>query len=131
MPECYGECAVAMPRDKGVGDGLGPTARYCAGDVAGAPPWPTFPSPPNTPGATVWPVTDPPEPLFGSREKRVVYNEDWCRDLNERKAKAKWIESGNPVAGFRCECWQLDCAERIPLSGGEWEEARSKPNRFA
>ena len=76
-------------------------------------------------------MTDPPEPLLGSREKRVAYNEDWCRDLNERKAKAKWIESGNPVAGFRCECWQLDCAERMALSGKEWREVRSRPNRFA
>jgi hypothetical protein len=76
-------------------------------------------------------VTDPPEPLFGSREKRIAYNEDWCRDLNERKAKAEWIESGNPVAGFRCECWQWECAERMALSGKEWREVRSRPNRFA
>jgi hypothetical protein len=74
-------------------------------------------------------VADSPQPLFGSREKRIAFNQDWYRDVNERKAES--MKSGDPVAGFRCECWQLDCAERIPLSSGEWEEARSKPNRFA
>ena len=83
----------------------------------------------TTRGATVRPVTDPPEPQFGSREKRIAYNEDWCRDLNERKAE--WMKSGKPVAGFRCECWQLDCNERMALSGKEWREVRSRPNRFA
>jgi hypothetical protein len=74
-------------------------------------------------------VADSSQPLFGSREKRIAYNEDWCRDLNERKAE--WMKSGDPVAGFRCECWQANCAERIPLSGREWEKARFRPNRFA
>jgi hypothetical protein len=76
-----------------------------------------------------WPVTDFPQPLFGSREMRIAYNEDWCRDLNERKAEG--MDSGDPAAGFRCECWQVDCAERMPLSGSEWREVRSRPNRFA
>ena len=69
------------------------------------------------------------QPLDGSREKRIAYNEDWCRDLNERKAE--WMKSGDPVAGFRCECWHPNCTERIPLSGTEWQEVRSRPNRFA
>ena len=72
---------------------------------------------------------EPPQPLFGSRAERIAYNEDWCRDLNERKAE--WMKSGHPTAGFRCECWQVDCAERMPLSGREWREVRSRPNRFA
>lgn len=64
-----------------------------------------------------------------SHEERIAYNEDWFRDLNKRKAK--WMEDGHPAAGFRCECWQMDCAERIPLSGREWQEVRSRGNRFA
>ena len=76
-----------------------------------------------------WPVADSPQPLFGSREKRIAYNEDWCRDVNERKAES--MKSGDPVAGFRCECWHANCAERIPLSGREWQEVRARPNRFA
>ena len=74
-------------------------------------------------------MVDSPQPLFGSREKRIAYNEDWSRDLNKRKAK--WMKRGHPTAGFRCECWRVDCGERIPLSGREWREVRSKSNRFA
>ena len=69
------------------------------------------------------------QPLFGSREKRIAFNEDWFREVNERKAKS--MKSGDPVAGFRCECWHPNCTERIPLSGTEWQEVRSRPNRFA
>ncbi len=64
-----------------------------------------------------------------SQEERIAYNESWCRHLNERKAK--WMESGQPVAGFRCECWRADCTERVRLSGREWREVRSRGNRFA
>jgi hypothetical protein len=35
------------------------------------------------------------------------------------------------VAGFRCECWQIDCGARLQLSGREWQEVRSRPERFA
>jgi hypothetical protein len=64
-----------------------------------------------------------------SHEERIAQNEDWFRDLNKRKAE--WMESGNSAAGFRCECWHLDCAERIPLSGREWQEVRLRANTFA
>jgi hypothetical protein len=64
-----------------------------------------------------------------SHEERIAYNEAWCRDLNERKVE--WMKSGHPAAGFRCECWRIDCGGRIPLSGREWEEVRSRGNRFA
>ena len=76
-------------------------------------------------------MTAPAKPPFdsGSREERLAQNEDWCRDLNERKAE--WIRSGHLVAGFRCECSQLDCSDRIKLSGRHWEEVRSRGNRFA
>ena len=67
--------------------------------------------------------------LSDSHEKRIAYNEAWFRDLNERKAD--WLQSGHPAAGFRCECWMMDCGARIQLSGSEWQELRAKPNRFA
>ncbi len=35
------------------------------------------------------------------------------------------------MAGFRCECWQEECTERIPLSGEQWTMVRAEPNRFA
>ena len=65
---------------------------------------------------------------FGSHEERVGYNEAWARDLNKRKAE--W-ERGQLVSGFRCECWQAECATRIRLSPKEWQEVRSQPDHFA
>jgi hypothetical protein len=76
-----------------------------------------------------WAVAESIQPPFGSHEERIAYNEAWCRHLNERKAK--WMESGDAAAGFRCECWQINCGERLALSGREWQEVRSRPNRFA
>jgi len=64
-----------------------------------------------------------------SREERIAENEAFCRDLNERKAD--WLEGGLPVAGFRCECWRIDCGVRLGLSRQEWREVRSRPERFA
>ena len=78
---------------------------------------------------TVCRVAESSEPPAGSREGRIALNEAFSRDLNERKAE--WIEGGQVVAGFRCECWQVECDERVRLSGTEWQEVRSRPNRFA
>ena len=64
-----------------------------------------------------------------SHEERIAQNEAWSRNLNQRKAE--WMKNGHPTAGFRCECWRMDCDVRIPLSGREWQEVRSRPNRFA
>jgi hypothetical protein len=69
------------------------------------------------------------QPSSGSREERHAHNEDWCRDLNERKAE--WMRDGNLTAGFRCECWKLECGDRIRLSGRDWQQVRSHGNRFA
>ena len=64
-----------------------------------------------------------------SQEERIAENEDLFRKLNERKAG--WLRSGQQTAGFRCECWRIDCSDRIRLSRREWEEVRSQANRFA
>jgi hypothetical protein len=64
-----------------------------------------------------------------SRAERIAYNEAWTRRLNERMAD--WPTSGLPAAGFRCECWVIDCPARVKLSGREWRDVRSRANRFA
>ncbi len=64
-----------------------------------------------------------------SREKRIAENESFSRDLN--KMKADWLSGGVLVAGFRCECWRIDCGARMQLSRREWEEIRSRAERFA
>lgn len=68
-------------------------------------------------------------PPSGSREERLAHNEDWCRDLNERKAE--WMRDGHLTAGFRCECWKVECGDRIRLSGSDWEKVRSRGTCFA
>jgi hypothetical protein len=64
-----------------------------------------------------------------SREERIAENEAFCRDLN--RSKGDWLESGLQVAGFRCECWRIECGERMRLSRPEWREVRSRADRFA
>ena len=64
-----------------------------------------------------------------SREERIAENEAVCRDLN--RSKDDWLRSGLQVAGFRCECWRIDCGVRMRLSRQEWREVRSRPERFA
>jgi hypothetical protein len=85
--------------------------------------------PTSHPADTIGQLSEPFQPSHYSRETRIGLNEDWCRTLNERKAE--WIARGDLAAGFRCECWRLDCNDRIPLSGREWREVRARPNRFA
>jgi hypothetical protein len=72
---------------------------------------------------------DGPPAAFGSRVERIAYNEAWSRDLNKRKIR--WMESGLSSPEFRCECGQADCGSRFPLSSWQWNEVRSRPNRFA
>ena len=64
-----------------------------------------------------------------SQEVRIAENEAFFRDLNKRKAD--WLSDGLQSAGFRCECWRIDCGVRINLSRGEWQEVRSRADRFA
>jgi hypothetical protein len=74
-------------------------------------------------------VAEPFQLPFLSREERIAHNEAWSRSLNERRAER--VAPHDVSAGFRCECWQSDCVERIPLSGEGWKMVRAEPNRFA
>jgi hypothetical protein len=66
---------------------------------------------------------------FTTREERIAHNEAWSRSLNERRAE--WVSGRSEAMGFRCECWQADCSERIQLSPEDWTMVRAQPNRFA
>ena len=76
------------------------------------------------------PDSDDMAPPRGSRAQRIAYNEAWSRSLNERRAQAATIRA-DLHAGFRCECWDGNCAERIRLSENQWRAVRAEPNRFA
>ena len=73
-------------------------------------------------------VADAFQMPFGSRDERIAHNEAWSRSLNERRAE--WVSGRDETTGFRCECWQRDCPERVPLSPADWKMVRAKPNRF-
>jgi hypothetical protein len=62
-------------------------------------------------------------------EETIAYNEAWSRSLNERRAE--WAGGREARSSFRCECWQPNCAARIPLSREDWKMVRAEPNRFA
>jgi hypothetical protein len=64
-----------------------------------------------------------------TQAERIAENESFCRDLN--RSKDDWLRSGMAVAGFRCECWRIECGERLRLSKPEWREVRERPERFA
>ena len=64
-----------------------------------------------------------------ARARRIAENESFCRELN--RSKDDWLRSGLQVAGFRCECWRIECGERLRLSKPEWSEVRARPERFA
>ena len=73
-------------------------------------------------------VADAFQMPFGSRDERIAHNQAWSRSLNERRAE--WVSRPDETSGFRCECWQRDCPERVPLSALDWKMARAKANRF-
>ena len=75
------------------------------------------------------PATDPLQLPLAWREERIANNESRSRSLNERRAG--WASGRGEMTGFRCECWQDDCEERIPLSAEDWKMVRAEPNRFA
>jgi hypothetical protein len=43
----------------------------------------------------------------------------------------RWATVGGSSPGFRCACRRPDCDRRLVLSEREWQEVRSRPNRFA
>ena len=67
----------------------------------------------------------------GSRdEERMVYTEAAKRLRNEREVR--WAAEGKISAPrFRCECSRPDCDLLLTISDREWQEVRSRPNRFA
>jgi len=62
--------------------------------------------------------------------ERLVKNESFFRQVNERiKDVADGFE-GTEVYEFLCECSDPSCTERIELTNDEYEWVRAKPSRF-
>lgn len=59
-------------------------------------------------------------------------NEAWFREINEQiETHALKLGSDRARFDFVCECADMDCAERLPLTLAEYEHVRAHPARFA
>jgi hypothetical protein len=66
-----------------------------------------------------------------AREERLARTELLFRDLNEQvEFVAKPVDPGAGTFEFFCECANLDCTLRLPMSLAEYEEVRSDPTAF-
>ena len=67
-----------------------------------------------------------------AREERLVENEAMFRRINERieeMAQAQGSGDGH-VYEFLCECSNVDCTLRVPLSATAYELVRRDPAQF-
>jgi hypothetical protein len=65
----------------------------------------------------------------GSREERLAENEILFRHVNERIIELTDRWSGH--LDLVCECADVHCAARLPISVGEYREVRADPHQFA
>jgi hypothetical protein len=63
-------------------------------------------------------------------QRRVAYNEDTFREVNEGIARGLWPGEEDSLTSFRCECARLGCNQMIELKGRDYERIRSHPRRF-
>jgi hypothetical protein len=64
-------------------------------------------------------------------QQRLAENEVLYREVNERVRELNDDAALDEPVQFVCECAQLDCSERIPLSPREYEVVRANGRRFA
>ena len=67
-------------------------------------------------------------------DAKKLRNEQFFREINERIAGFSGLaeEFGSPDGeeSFVCECWRLDCAERIAVSVDDYRRVRSDPETY-
>jgi hypothetical protein len=65
------------------------------------------------------------------REERLARNEVLFRNVNEQIEQAAMSQGTDEhVYEFFCECSNIDCSLRLPLTLGVYEEIRSDPRLF-
>jgi hypothetical protein len=62
------------------------------------------------------------------REQRMTQNEALFREVNERVADV--AEGRGGVYEYLCECANVDCTFRVPLTREEYEAVRSDARQF-
>lgn len=65
-------------------------------------------------------------------DEGLARNQTIFREVNERVAEvAQGPLAGDPIRyEFLCECSEIECAERLELTLGEYEALRTKPTWF-
>jgi hypothetical protein len=69
----------------------------------------------------------------GAAEERLARNEAFFREVNERindVARSFGGDGDGDKYEFLCECVDLDCVERIPLTLAEYQAVRADNRRF-
>jgi hypothetical protein len=66
------------------------------------------------------------------RARRLGENEILYREVNARvRELSREFGLVSERVEFVCECGRLDCAERLPMTVGEYERVRADPALFA
>jgi hypothetical protein len=68
-----------------------------------------------------------------AREERLANNEVLFRDINERiatVAEPQSVPGDNHVYQFFCECSNIGCDLRLPLTLAAYEAVRNDPTQF-
>ena len=65
-----------------------------------------------------------------AREERLAKNEVIFRDLNERIADIAATHDDDHLYEFLCECSNVDCTLRLPLTLAFYEDVRKVATRF-
>lgn len=66
-----------------------------------------------------------------AREERLAHNEVLFRDVNERIEQIAVPQGPDPhVFEFLCECSNVDCTLRLPMTLAAYEEVRSDSALF-
>lgn len=68
---------------------------------------------------------------MSEREQRLARNEAYFRDVNERvQEHVKDVAGAHATFNILCECSSMACAERIPVTASEYDEAHRNPRQF-
>lgn len=65
---------------------------------------------------------------MSAHEVKLAENEDFFRRINEH-LQEHTPESASPLIVI-CECDDVDCAQRIPLSHADYDAVRAEPSHF-
>jgi hypothetical protein len=73
----------------------------------------------------------PPAETVGGRIARSAANQRLFREITGREQTLAEALAAESTYGWRCECADRDCNERIPMTLADYERLRAHANRFA